>query len=225
MADRTLLLSVAGVSALIGGLTGAFASSLLAPPARDDARARTSHDPVEDKTSPQVSARLDALERSVRALELRRFIERPTSAAAPSDSEAKDSEAKDTPLVDDPVFEAAVLDVLARAERGRASEREARREENKRLRVEQWGAQLTRELTLQPDQLSAILKLRDDLAKALDERGAPGAAGELSRRARREHRDTLRSEAEAKLRALLNPRQAAAYDQLDADLKLGRAAR
>lgn len=220
MADRTLLLSVAGVSALIGGLTGAFASSLLAPPARDEARARTSHDPVEDKTSPQVSARLDALERSVRALELRRLIERPTSAAAPSNSEAKD-----TPLVDDPVFEAAVLDVLARAERGRASEREARREENKRLRVEQWGAQLTRELTLQPDQLSAILKLRDDLAKALDERGAPGAAGELSRRARREHRDTLRSEAEAKLRALLNPRQAAAYDQLDADLKLGRAAR
>ena len=159
----------------------------------------------------------------MRALELRRALAERSASPAPSGSAPAAS--RDAALVDDPVFEAAVLDVVERAEQGRASERETRRDERRKGQLDRWANELVRELGLTPAQRDAVIAIRQQLSTAVRQRLDGDGGVELSRRDRRAAARGRPWRSRTKLRGVLDGRQMQAYDALDSELKLGRGAR
>lgn len=165
-------------------------------------------------------ARVESLERAVRALERRPALPRPSgSASSPPPS------AKQKALVDDPVFEAAVADVMERVAAQRSSERDVRREERRAQQLDRWATELGEKLKLTPAQRSSVVEIRSQMMAEMQRSFEGDAGAELSREQRRARSESIRSAAEAKLARALDSRQLAAYEALDPDLKLFRARR
>lgn len=170
--------------------------------------------------------RLENLERSVRELEARRDAARsqPVIARAGEGPPVPEEPRHTPPPVDDPVFEAAVLDILERAEEGRDSEREVRRNERARQRSELWANELGMRLALSPGQAAKLLEVRSRLEADLKkQRQRPPEGAPVPREQRRAATQALRESAEKQVREVLDHRQLAEYEKLAPDLKLLRS--
>ncbi len=121
-----------------------------------------------------------------------------------------------------PVFHAAVRDILDQVDEEKRSERDARRAEFMERATNQWTDWLGSELRLTEDQkqdVAEVVRAHHDAMRALWER--PEEERPTSRREWREQRNGLREQAEKKLREVLTPAQAASYEKLDEDDRLG----
>jgi hypothetical protein len=223
-------LLVAGMGGLVGGLAGAgmFAwlrdsgpePSPAASIALQPASAPRASEAAASGSDTALLRRLERVERTLSALQTRVASAAPSAAAAEPVAGAE-SAATTAPVVD-PVFEAAVLDVLERAEQDRDSERSERRTERTRQQGEHWAAQLTEQLALSPEQAARLLQIRTQLAAALREQSGAAQGRFVPRDERRAATAALRERAELQLKAALDPRQVAQYDQLEGELKLVR---
>lgn len=209
------------LAGVIGGLVGAGVCLAFFRPAEPRARPVASAEKV-TAADPALETRLAALEAAVRALETRRPVQPRTEAATTSAAARTTSAPSTGDLIDDPLFEAAVRDVLSRIETDRRAERDVRRDERWRARVENYVNRLEAQLGLnaeQKAQMAAIaLEHRDTLRQRLDaiEDTDPNA-----REKRRELTAALRAEAERKLEQVLDARQMAQYRQLGEDMRIG----
>jgi hypothetical protein len=196
------------------------------------ATAESSHGPrLEAESSAaggaMLSARVEALEQSVRSLERR--LEPMLRAVAASaiangaDERPRSSETKS--LIDDPVFEAAVIDVMDRAAEVRSSERERRRDERRKEQLERWATDLTERLGLTPSQRTGVLEIRANTMTEMQRVFGRDAGAELPPDQQRARAEAVRAEAEAKLTETLDSRQLAEYQKLDPELKVGRGPR
>jgi hypothetical protein len=207
-----------GGSALVGGIAGAGVTRLLGPPSGPTHSASAPKLEAEAASADAtLSARVDALERSVRALEQRmepvlRAIAISASSNNPDDK-PRPKEANS--LIGDPVFEAAVLDVMERAREVRSTERDRRRQEQ----VDQWATQLTDRLGLSPAQRTGVLQVRASAAAEIQSLFADDAGVPWDQRAARV--ETIRGDAENKLSKILDSRQLAEYQKLGPELTMG----
>jgi hypothetical protein len=111
-----------------------------------------------------------------------------------------------------PVLEATVVDLVGKPSAARDSARVSAREREERDRY--WAQELTMQLGLTPAQTERLRSIQAELQHALaDTEG-------MSTDRRLATRRTLQQGAERQLRSALAPRQLAAYEALDARLKL-----
>lgn len=211
----------AGAGGLIGGVVGAGLAIALTRSDAPTAEGVRQADPAElQALESKLIGRLEKLERSVRELE----SGRPPALAARKNVAAAAPEQRQTPApIDDPVFETAVLDILERAEEGRDSERDVRRNERARQRAEYWANELGMRLALSPAQAAKLLDVRMKLdadLRAQRQRQPEGTF--VPRDQRRAAADALRESAERELREVLDHRQLTEYENLAPDLKLLR---
>lgn len=218
------ILLLAGACGVAGGMGGTALVLWLRPPeVEGSGPAPSSAAPA--ARAPRAAAagdaevlrRLDAVERTLSALRAGGTALR-TAAAA----ESAAHEPAAAP-VGDPVFEAAVLDVLERAEDERDSERSERRKERARQQAEHWARELTERLELSPEQAAQLGEIRARLQTELRDLSSTGEGRFVPRAERRAARVALRERAEQQLKAALQPRQLASYEQLDSELKLVRS--
>lgn len=216
------ILLLAGACGVAGGLVGAGlvlwlgarqgAGAAQAPAPQPVAQAEGT--PAAGAGGADVLRRLESVERRLGALSARTA---PAPAAAgPAPGEPASA------AIGDPVFEAAVLDVLERAEDERGSERSERRKERARQQAEHWAQELTERLELSPQQAASLTEIRAQLQAELREQGSSADGRFVPRAERRAARAALRERAEQQLRAVLQPRQVAGYEQLGGELKLVR---
>jgi len=215
---RGSLFFLVGGSALIGGIAGASVTRLLGPPSAPPAHSAQATK-LEPETAPAdatLSARVDALERSMRALEQRMepVLRAIAISASANNAEDKPRAKEPSSLIGDPVFEAAVLDVMERAREVRSTERDRRRQEQ----VEQWATQLTDRLGLSPSQRASLLEIRAGAAADMQSLYSRDAGVQLDQRPAR--LESIRGEAEKKLSRILDSRQLAEYDKLGPELSM-----
>ena len=190
--------------ALLGATFGAWA--VRNEPCVDSARGG------EAKDDAGLARRVEALERALASVEPPVRV-LPTLAANDPNAAALDG----ADLVGaGPVLEATVVDLVGKPPSARDGSRPAERELAEGDRY--WAQELTMQLGLTPAQTERSRAIRVDLDRQLAraESGAP----EKRSAARR----ALQQAAEQQLRSLLAPRQLAAYEALDARLKLYPAA-
>jgi hypothetical protein len=211
------------------GLLGAmFGATLVVWLAHDEAPNAGEASPSAQEGAADLERRVAAVERTLAAGEprVRTMPSAVLGAEAQADAPAS---ASGDPLaaaapVDSPVFEAAVLDIIERDKEGRDSQRSVARDEKRRQREQYWANELTMRLSLTPAQTDRLLTIQAQLASALEHERTATPEGEfVPREKRRADRQAIRRHAEDQLRAVLAPRQLAAYEQLDDKLKLYRA--
>lgn len=172
----------------------------------------------------ELARRLDAVEQTLASTQARAHV-LPTLAAAGNPGGTTEPAGLDEAVarVDNPVFEAAVLDIIDRAEEARHAERgSAVRSERRRPRNPYWANDLTMRLGLTPAQTERLVAIQNQLEQELQQqRREPEDAAAL-REKRNAERAAIRKRAEEQLRGVLAPRQLAAYETLDDQLKLYR---
>jgi hypothetical protein len=206
-------------SAIVGAIAGAVAARSLGAPGPQSPSAPTAK--LEAESAPAdatLSARVDALERSVRSLEQRiepllRAIAISASANS-ADDKPRSNEAKS--LIGDPVFEAAVLDVMERQQEARSTERDRRRKEQ----VDQWATQLAERLGLTPAQRASVLEIRARAMTDIQSVFARDAGVQVPWDQRQARVEAIRGEAEKKLSNMLDSRQLAEYEKVGPELGL-----
>ncbi len=221
--DRSLLIAVAAGSALAGGVVSGLTVWALASPAPANARGAASAEARSRSGDPALAGRLAAVEQRLRLLELRRELASraaPAGSASPGAASGGDP-SEPPPLIDDPVFEAAVRDIIDRSEEDRVGERQARREERRRAEVQRWTERLAPRLTLSDAQKAKLAQIATDYwsqARTLwdGDGGAPPPREQRLAQVR-----AAREQADAAIRQALDPRQAAEYDKLEDELRLG----
>jgi len=211
-------LLLVGVGGLVGGVVGARVAVWLGSTGAESIVEPRVHEASPGSYDPAVLRRLESVEHALRVLQTGNGAR----ARAPGPAAAAPEPEAPVAPVGDPVFEAAVLDVLERAEEDRDSERVERRSERERQRVEHWGQELAEHLELSPQQAARLLSIRSQLTADLREQRAAAEGRFVPRDERRAAVAALRERAEQQLRAELDARQAAKYDQLDGKLKLVR---
>jgi len=111
-----------------------------------------------------------------------------------------------------PVFEATVVDLVGKPQAARDTARTPAREREERDRY--WAQELTMQLGLTPAQTERLRAIQAELQTEL------AATDGMSPDKRLAARRALQQNAERQLRSSLAPRQLAAYEALDARLKL-----
>lgn len=173
----------------------------------------------------ELSRRLELVEQALAAGEPRERVV--STALASAGGEPAGTE---PPVIDDapasatgPVFGAALHDVAGTGNDARDGERAAARDEKRRRRDLDWVNELTMRLGLTPAQTERLLGIQSRLASELERQrpsSDPGSA--IPRDRLRTARQAIRLQADRELRGVLAPRQQAAYDQLNDELKLYR---
>lgn len=213
----TLLKSASLVvgGALIGGVCGALVVTRLLPShdkapqlgrvstheAPQGAKAQDDEEGVESVEALKI--RLSSLERRVSLLTFAQEHRSPTREVA-DEEETDPGQPKKT--VDDPVFEAAVRDIFDRVEDERDSQRNTRRDQRETERSERWVSAMSQQLQLREDQqqqVKALLQKQSESMRALRDSNA-------------EDRPVLRSEWQAKMRAISQEAETALAGLLDA---------
>jgi len=206
------------VAALLGGVVGGFVVSRFPAP-----REALSVQP-EPAGSPDVASGAP-LETRVLALEekVARLSRRPPGVSAllaPDAGVPQDAGfANAAPVVDDPVFEVAVRDIVDRVEDERSTERDVRRDEQRRRMSETWVNELGLELSLNEAQKAKVGEIVTEMFQRLRElRNLDAGAVRRSERVARMRE--VSDDAEKKLSGVLDANQMAAYRGLDEDLRL-----
>jgi hypothetical protein len=222
---RFSALVVPGLSALLGGAIGTLVTLSLsrnqpAVVARAEPLAAAS---AQLPTGAPLDGRVDALERSVRALALKESVARAMQAATPEAAGTEQPPPADVaPIVDNPVFEAAVRDVMDRAEQERNLERETQRAEWRKRAAEEWGNNLSQKLRLTDIQKAKVIEIANGFWEKLrDARQGADAGPPPTREQRRQQLDALRQGAEAELAKVLDHSQLTSYQELDEASRLG----
>lgn len=217
------------LAALIGGAIGGVVGARMMAPAKaakaragDASDSTVLHDPGEDAP---IEARIAAVERAIRELERRPRGSTPALRSRPDDSEPS-APTPAAPIVDDPVFEAAVRDVMDRVGEERESERDVERDQRRQQVAEGWADQLGEKLSLTDPQKTKVKEVIEGLfqkMRDLRESRNADAGAFLTRSQRFAQMRELGTEAEGKLKQVLDGKQMAEYESLDGDLRLGGA--
>jgi hypothetical protein len=222
---RWSALVVPGFSALLGGAIGTLVTlSLSRNQAKVEARAELpTASSVRLPSSTPIDGRVEALERTVRALALKESVARAMKQATPEAAGTEKPPPADVaPIVDNPVFEAAVRDVMERAEEERNLERETQRAEGRQRAAEEWSNDLSQKLRLTDVQKAKVTEIAQSFWEKLRETRQGGDAGvRPSREERRQQLDQLRQAAEAELAKVLDHSQLTSYRELDESARLG----
>lgn len=178
---------------------------------------------VKEEIGPVATVEPSALEARVLSLEqtLARLSRRPMAvhSPGPASSQVTDAGVASPTLVDDPVFEVAVRDLMDRVEEERSSERDVRRDEQRRRMADTWVSELGLELGLADAQKAKVLEIVTEMFQRLRELRNVDA-GTLKRSERVARMRALSEEAEKKLSTVLDSTQMNAYRALDEDLRL-----
>jgi hypothetical protein len=204
-------LLVAGV--LGGAVGGAVVLGLRAP---------NTPKAVKESVAPVASAEPSALEGRVLALEqtVARLSRRPVTVLSPAPAGSlMDGGTAGATVVDDPVFEVAVRDIVDRVEEERSSERDVRRDEQRRRMADTWVSELGLELGLAEAQKTKVLEIVTEMFQGLRELRNLDA-GTVKRSERVARMRAVSEEAEKKLSTVLDSTQMNAYRALDEDLRL-----
>lgn len=204
------------VAALLGGVAGGLVVSRFpAPPAASSVQAEPESPPPEGQT---LESRVLALEAKVSRLSRRPpgVSPLPTlGATGPQDAGIVNA----APVVDDPVFEVAVRDIVDRVEDERSTERDVRRDEQRRRMSETWVNELGLELSLNEAQKVKVGEIVTEMFQRLRElRNLDAGAVRRSERIARMR--AVSDDAEKKLGGVLDSNQMAAYRGLDEGLRL-----
>lgn len=206
------------VAALLGGVVGGFVVSRFpAPREASSVQAELAAEPRVADGAP-LESRVLALETKVARLSRRP----PGVQALPAPDRGGPQDAGVTsaaPVVDDPVFEVAVRDIVDRVEDERSTERDVRRDEQRRRMSETWVNELGLELSLNEAQKTKVAEVVTEMFQRLRElRNLDAGAVRRSERVARMR--AVSDEAEKKLAGVLDQNQMAAYRVLDEDLRL-----
>jgi hypothetical protein len=178
---------------------------------------------IKEEIAPVARAESPVLEDRVLALEqtVARLSRRPVSvlSPAPAGSHAMDGGAAGPTVVDDPVFEVAVRDIVDRVEEERSSERDVRRDEQRRRMTDTWVSELGLELGLAEAQKAKVREIVTEMFQDLRELRNLDA-GTVKRSERIARMRAVSEEAEKKLSSVLDSTQMSAYRALDEDLRL-----
>ena len=180
--------------ALLGAVFGAWA-------VRNEPRAEANTSPVDGT---HLASRVEALERALANVEPRVRV---LAAGAP-DSAVEGADV----VAAGPIFEATVVDLVGKPQVAPDSARASARDREDRDRY--WAQELTMQLGLTPAQTERLRSIQAELQHELA--GTEGMSIDKRMAARR----ALQQGAERQLRSALAPRQLAAYEALDARLKL-----
>lgn len=205
------------VAAVLGGAVGGFVVSRFSAPR--PAPSLSAELPVKAATN-----EAGPLETRVLALEekVARLSRRPpgmSAVLAPSANRDGGGAGDPRPVIDDPVFEVAVRDIVDRVEEERSSERDVRRDEQRKRMSETWVADLGLELSLSDAQKAKVTEIVSEMFQRLrDLRNVD--AGTLRRSERVARMRAVSEDAEKKLSGVLDASQMTAYRALDEDLRL-----
>lgn len=223
---RVGTIAIPGLSAVVGGAVGACLTLAVVGGNEPSADPRPRPEPLTKSNQPTQSSadeRLASVERSLRALDLKRGVAR--AAAQPDSATARDTEipavADVAPIVDNPVFEAAVRDVLERTEQERNLERESQRAEWRKRTAEEWSRAVGEKLRLTPIQKAKANEIAQAFWDRLHDLRQTDAGPPPSRQERREQVTALRKASEAELAKILDHSQLTTYGELDEAEKLG----
>ena len=204
------------VAALLGGAVGGFVVSRFPAP-RNAPKVQVV--PASNADRAQLEPRLLALEEKVARLSRRppgvSALLAPAAGIGPEDAGA----ANTTPVVDDPVFEVAVRDIVDRVEEERSTERDVRRDEQRRRMAETWVNELGLELSLTEAQKTKVAEIVTQMFQRLRELRNMDA-GTMRRSERVARMRAVSEDAEKNLSAVLDTHQMTAYRALDEDLRL-----
>lgn len=218
MSPLAVRLLVPAVSALVGGAAGgALVYALLthgahAPRLAASAEARGAARPAEPSANDDdVDARLARLEQRSAAAQALGEVARAMSAGkdagsfAPGDAKA-----------DNPVFELAVRGVLDKVEWEKNEERKVEQQNQRAERAQHMSDYLAQKLTLSNDQKSSVQQIFSDSMDALRNLRDPPDGGRppQSREEWRQAMDSIRTQADQRMNAVLTPAQMQSYQAL-----------
>jgi hypothetical protein len=218
------------LSAVVGGAAGGLVSGAFLAQRKDPHPTRAAGAAVAQEAPPPTAEdeheTLERLQRAEHRIALLTAAlqkeERNELLAEDEDGATPTDGGSDATDVADPVFEAAVLDIIDREQERKEEERASWRRQLQVQRGSRYAAELTEPLQLSPEQQAdvsqAVVEYFEKWRTLREDNSAERPA---TRNEWRATRDRMNQTFDEKLRTILRPDQAATYDALPADQKVG----